>query len=392
MEITTQQRGVDRVARLKLQDMRSSEQKERNIEDEDGRGVQSESDGDWLSDSDDDGGRDQLQMQQKPLPLDTAPPVPVTDEPKTWDTSDPTQHPEPEYTRRDGFYHFFKERIGLARRRHVYKAVKADRDDAAVILQRTWRRRQRPKDSLPPAVYPQPTGSGLWPETLVALVMSEPLKPLRRLTVRVQVVLMGASLEANVDHFHRAILRYLTFLFTLLFTALFTRPSKLHAIVNAFQCSAAATAAHTVCAKVFQRIEQMQNPFYLRRAKKIRSIKRRRSIIACYGWVAWTLEIVANIGGLFGTYLVALYWLKFDQQETMQYYWLYAATVASVCNGVLWGRVRRTAFIFQPLRRVKGGSKGFACADLYFLLFLLVAAGGTLFCVFRHLPHPDSYT
>ena len=50
----------------------------------------------------------------------------------------------------------------------------------------------------------------------------------------------------------------MSFLFTLLLTALFTRPTKLHAVVNAVQCSAAATAAHAVCAKVFKRIEQMQ--------------------------------------------------------------------------------------------------------------------------------------
>ena len=48
-----------------------------------------------------------------------------------------------------------------------------------------------------------------------------------------------------------------------------------------------------------------QNPFYLRRAKKIRSIKKRHTIMSCYGWVATVVEGAANVACFFGTYLLS---------------------------------------------------------------------------------------
>jgi hypothetical protein len=153
---------------------------------------------------------------------------------------------------------------------------------------------------------------------------------------------------------------------TLLLTALFSRPSAPHAAFNALQCSAAATALHTLvrpvptpsaCARgcacpasqraaqeislssekklghndrlcsvvaplirvcvfmqlamVFQRVEQMQSMSYLRRVKGIRNLRKRRTVASCYHGIATALEVIGNIVCAFGTYLIMLYWLKF---------------------------------------------------------------------------------
>jgi hypothetical protein len=53
----------------------------------------------------------------------------------------------------------------------------------------------------------------------------------------------GAGREANIDHLHRTVLRFLTLLATLLSAALLIQPTGLHACVNALQCSAGCMAA-----------------------------------------------------------------------------------------------------------------------------------------------------
>jgi hypothetical protein len=414
--------------------------------------------------------------------------------------ADPWREPEPQYSRRNGFINFVKERVGLAQRRHAHRAARADRSFAAVIIQRTWKlqkeRRRRSRSCDDGAALPPPQdrddrgalrlrlaprsaatpsagggvggggvggvggGGGLGAGWGGRLAQLESLRPLRRWWVRAQVALLRLSpLEANVGHMHRAMLRYVTFLVTLLLTALLIRPTRLHAWVNAIQCSAAATAAHTVLAKLLQRMEQMQNPFYLRRAKRIRSLKKRQSeslprvhwesrlrkwclrkcvhgasigVMDCYAWVSWLVEGCVQILCALGTYLVLLYWLKFDQQTaamapsltllhgdhgsapmSMQFYWLYSAVLAAIANGLVWGQLRRRGPCFRrrppprrpPRRRgvraaplsSAGSSRapeqpspagGARCGDLCFVLMLLAVAGGLLYGVYRHLPPP----
>jgi hypothetical protein len=201
--------------------------------------------------------------------------------------------------------------------------------------------------------------------------------------VRLETALLGSRpLEANIEHFHRAILRYITMLCTLLLTALFSRPTPLHAAVNALQCSAMSTAMHTVLAMVFQRVEQMQSMAYLRRTKGIRNLRKRRTVASCYSGIATALEVVCNIVCAFGTYLIMIYWLKFGEMPgNAQYWWLAAASGASVLNGLLWGRARR----FLPCFNTSDGTPR-RYADVVFILVLCGTFYVVLFHVYKYLP------
>ena len=140
-------------------------------------------------------------------------------EAKTWDPTDPWQEPEPKYTRRDGFVNFVQARVGLARRRHAHKAAQADREDAAVLIQRVVRARAASTNgssgsrvSAAPAAAAATNAAQRQSGDVLRLwqkfVKSERLKPARRWITKGRVFILGsAPLEANVDHFHRAILR-----------------------------------------------------------------------------------------------------------------------------------------------------------------------------------------
>ena len=260
----------------------------------------------------------------------------------------------------EGFARFISQRVRVARRRHAKKQAAEDRIDAAVVIQRFYRLLRRRRHTRAVVASSAPRAQRL---PLLGGAPSLARSAKIRWAWLESALLGSRPLEANIEHFHRAILRYITMLATLLLTALFSRPSAGHAAVNGLQCSAAATAVHAVLAMSFQRVEQMQSMAYLRRSKGIRNLRKRQRIASCYGGVAVAMEVLANIACAFGTYLVMLYWLKFGQRNQVeQLWWLAAACGATILNGVVWGRVRRAMSSVPSLKRCN--------ADLVFVAVL----------------------
>lgn len=159
---------------------------------------------------------------------------------------------------------------------------------------------------------------------------------------------------------------------------------------------------HSFClgwqlAMIFQRVEQMQSLSYLRRAKGIRNLRKRRTVASCYHGIATALEVLGNILCAFGTYLIMLYWLKFGAMSesasatsangngAAQYWWLMSATGATFLNGIVWGRARR----FLPcFRRPDGTAR--PLADVGFILVLAALFYVVLYYVYRLLPPPPT--
>ena len=172
-------------------------------------------------------------------------------------------------------------------------------------------------------------------------------------------------------------LRFVTVLGTLLSTALLIQPTLWHALLNALQCSAGCMAGSVALAKAYQRLEEMQQARFLRVAKKIRSIDRRQRIAGCYRYITWALDAVVHLFCLFGTYMVLIYWLKFEQFELaaatrreamdslhplpgsaahgFRYYWVFSATLANLCYGYVWGNLRRSGFFVRLAKAVLAG-------------------------------------
>jgi hypothetical protein len=130
------------------------------------------------------------------------------------DSSD--DEPNPHYRRADGFISFVRARMGVAQRRHAKKAAARDKEDAAIVIQRFYRLlRDRNKHHIRAgADTHQKSGAvtdswPLGPVSIVSSVLSQPIfLPAHRAYERLETWVLGSRpLEANIEHFHRAILR-----------------------------------------------------------------------------------------------------------------------------------------------------------------------------------------
>jgi hypothetical protein len=104
----------------------------------------------------------------------------------------------------------------VARRRHAKKAAVQDKEDAAVVIQRFYRllrdRKKHRGSAGDGGQQEHATSTGSWPlgpVAMVSTVLSQPMfLPLYRGYVRLETWVLGSRpLEANIEHFHRAILR-----------------------------------------------------------------------------------------------------------------------------------------------------------------------------------------
>ena len=101
---------------------------------------------------------------------------------------------------------------------------------------------------------------------------------------------------------------------------------------------------------IFQRVEQMQSLSYLRRAKGIRNLRKRRTVASCYHGIATALEVLGNILCAFGTYLIMLYWLKFGAMSES------ASATSANGNGSSEHDVDRPMAVKRPRPTLLNGS------------------------------------
>ena len=130
------------------------------------------------------------------------------------DSSD--DEPNPHYRRADGFISFVRARMGVAQRRHAKKAAARDKEDAAIVIQRFYRLlRDRNKHHVRAGDDTHQRNGAvtdswpLGPVSIVSSVLSQPrFLPAHRAYERLETWVLGSRpLEANIEHFHRAILR-----------------------------------------------------------------------------------------------------------------------------------------------------------------------------------------